>query len=147
MRMQRGIVMVGALVLAGCAGSAEESRQRSTTAAGESGGSGETATPEGGISPERQDAIERMFARKTAELQDCWAKEYDKTHNRKLEGDISISLEIQPSGSAQNVRILKSTINNPGIESCVQASVGNWSFPEGQTPVPYMRTVHLGAQF
>jgi hypothetical protein len=147
MRMQRGIVIVGALVLVGCAGSSEEQRQRSTTAAGGESGSGETATPEGGISPERQDAIERIFARKATELQDCWTKEYDKNHNRKVEGDISVSLEIQPSGSAQNVRILKSTINNAGIESCVTASIGNWSFPEGQTSVPYMRTVHLGAQF
>ncbi len=147
MRMQRGIVIVGALMLVGCAGSSGEQRQQSTTAAGGASGSGETTTPESGISPERQDAIERVFARKATELQDCWTKEYDRSHNRKVEGDISVSLEIQPSGSAQNVRILKSTINNAGIESCVTASIGNWSFPEGQTSVPYMRTVHIGAQF
>ena len=144
MRMQRGIVIVGALVLTGCAGSSGEQRQPTTTAAGEGGG---TASPEGGVSPERQDAIERVFARKATDLQDCWTKEYERNHNRKVEGDISVSLEIQPSGNAQNVRILKSTINNAGIESCVTASIGNWSFPEGQTSVPYMRTVHLGAQF
>jgi hypothetical protein len=144
MRMQRGIVIVGALVLVGCAGSSGEQRQGTTTAERESAGDSSAAAS---LTPERQDAIERVFARKATELQGCWAAEYEKTHNRKVEGDVSIALEIQPSGSAQNVRITKSTINNANIESCVTAQIGNWSFPEGQTAVPYNRTVHIGAQF
>jgi len=45
------------------------------------------------------------------------------------------------------VRILKSSLNNSDIESCVTKTVKDWSFPEGTATVPYNRTVHLGAQF
>jgi hypothetical protein len=134
--------IVSLLAVVGCASSGGEQR-RTTTAATESG---DSSSPEA-ISPERQDAIERLFTRKATELQDCWTREYEKTHNRKIEGDVTVALEIQPSGSAQNVRILKSTLNNADIESCVTAQIGGWSFPEGQSTVPYNRTVHIGAQY
>jgi hypothetical protein len=132
---------VSALAVAGCATQGSSERQSETTP---SSAPSESADA---VSPDRQDAIERLFARKATELQDCWTKEYEKTHNRKIEGDISIGLEIKPSGDPSNVRVLRSTINNSDIESCVTQQIGGWSFPEGQATVPYMRTVHLGAQF
>jgi TonB family protein len=139
---QWGIVL--ALSLVGCAESSQESRPARTAAAEDPGPS---APSPDAISPDRQDAIERLFARKAAELQGCWTAEYEKTHNRKLEGDVTVGMEITPSGNPSNVRVLKSTMNTPTIDSCVQQQVQSWNFPEGQATVPYMRTVHLGAQF
>ena len=108
----------------------------------------ENTTPAGGgVTPEQNDAIDALFRRKAPELQQCWTDEYDKTHDRKVEGDITIGMTITPQGSPSDVKILKQSINNPDIQSCVTKTVANWSFPEVSAPVPYMRTVHLGAQF
>jgi|GEM_PF-6472736 len=106
-------------------------------------------TPEGD-SPDRQSAIERVFARKVSELQDCWATEYDKTKNRKLEGNVALQIAIETSGKVGQVKVLQSSFVDPNkapIEACVLKAVASWSFPEGTQPVPLMRTVHLGAQF
>jgi hypothetical protein len=99
------------------------------------------------VSSERHDAIERTFARKAGELQSCWSDAYDKTHDRKLEGDVTLGMNITPSGVPADVRVLTTTIKSPAIESCVVRAVSGWQFPDGQAKVPYMRTVHLGAQF
>jgi TonB family protein len=99
------------------------------------------------MSPERADAIERLFARKAGELQACWTDEYERTHNRKLEGDVSLQLMISPSGKPTDVKVTRSSMNNESLEGCVTKTVKEWHFPEGASEVPYTRTVHLGAQF
>ena len=147
MRKTQGVVLVVALgaLFGGCANQSGSTQQTSTTPSNDSReGSSVDANA---MTPERQDAIERTFQRKTASLQDCWAKEYEKTHDRKFEGDLTLGFDIQPSGSATNVRILKSSMNNKEVESCVTQEISGWTFPDGNATVPYMRTVHLGAQF
>src|SRR5262245_32303088 len=99
------------------------------------------------ITPEQNEAILRLFDRKASELQHCWVEEYERTHNRKVEGDVTLQVMVAPSGKAADVKILKSTIANPPIEECVSKAVESWHFPEGPAMVPFMRTVHLGAQF
>ena len=147
MRNAMGVVVVmgfGALFFAACATESSSTPKQSTMAGSSSEGS---AVDPNALTPERQDAIERTFQRKAATLQDCWAKEYEKTKDRKFEDDITLGFDIDPSGSASNVRVLKSSAHNNDVESCVTQEVASWSFPEGNAKVPYMRTVHLGAQF
>ncbi len=105
------------------------------------------APPADSVSEERRDAIERVFSRKTAELQSCWTDEYEVSHNRKLEGDLTLGFTVAPSGQAEGVKVLQTTIKNQNIEGCVVKAITGWSFPDGKVPVPYTRTVHLGAQF
>jgi hypothetical protein len=145
MRNAWGAVVV--MVMFGACAEQSGSTQQGSTMAGSSSGSEGSSVDANALTPERQDAIERTFQRKTASLQDCWAKEYDKTKDRKFEDDITVGFEIQPSGSAQNVKVLKSSAHNNDVESCVAQEIGGWTFPEGNATVPYMRTVHLGAQF
>ena len=134
------------MVMFGACAEQSSSQQQQSTMAGSSENQG-SAVDANALTPERQDAIERTFQRKTASLQDCWAKEYDKTKDRKFEDDITLQFEIQASGSAQNVKVLKSSAHNNDVESCVTQEIATWTFPEGNATVPYMRTVHLGAQF
>jgi hypothetical protein len=144
MRKTWGVVVVMMMVGA-CAEQTGSTQQTSTTPSGsESQGS---AVDANAMTPERQDAIERTFQRKTATLMDCWQKEYEKTHDRKFEDNITLGFDIQPSGSPANVRVLKSSANNRDVESCVTQEIAGWTFPDGNATVPYMRTVHLGAQF
>ena len=56
-------------------------------------------------------------------------------------------MTITPQGKARDVKILKSSLGNPNIEKCAVAAVSTWVFPEVGGNVPYVRTVHLGAQF
>ncbi|HEY2745427.1 MAG TPA: AgmX/PglI C-terminal domain-containing protein [Polyangia bacterium] len=137
-----GIVVV--MVFCGACAEQSGATQQTSTGPSESQGS---AVDANALTPERSDAIERTFQRKTASLMDCWSKEYDKTKDRKFEDDLTLGFEIEPSGTPTNVRVLKSTANNHDIDSCVTQEIAGWSFPEGNAKVPYMRTVHLGAEF
>jgi len=144
MRKAWGLVVVMAMFGA-CAEQSGSTQQQSTMAGSqEQGGS---AVDPNALTPERQDAIERTFQRKAGSLQDCWSKEYEKTKDRKFEDDITLQFTIEPSGAAKDVKVLKSSAHNNDVESCVTQEIAGWSFPEGNATVPYMRTVHLGAQF
>jgi len=146
MRNVLGVVVV-MVTFGGACAEQSGSTQQGSTMAGSSSGSEGSSVDANALTPERQDAIERTFQRKTAGLQDCWAKEYEKTKDRKFEDDITLQFEIEPSGAARNVKVLKSSAHNNDVESCVTQEIGGWSFPEGNATVPYMRTFHLGAQF
>jgi TonB family protein len=134
----RWILMV---LVVGCAGENAEKQQATTV-------EGQGAAIEGAaVTPEQNDAIDALFRRKAQELQSCWQDEYERSHNRKLEGDVTVGLTVKPSGKPAGVRILKSTIGSPDVDQCVVKSVAAWNFPEVNADCPYMRTVHLAAQF
>ena len=136
--MARWLVLA---MLVGCASENTESKRPSTTAS-------EEGTPAGGgVTPEQNDAIDAVFRRKAGELQSCWQDEYEKSHNRKLEGDVTVGLTVTPSGKPADVKVLKSSIGNADVEGCVAKTVAEWGFPEVNANCPYVRTVHLGAQF
>jgi TonB family protein len=143
MRGWTGVVMM--VWVAGCAESQPE--QKPTRPVASANDSQASAVDPNAITPERLDAIERLFARKTSDLQACWTEEYEKSHNRKLEGDLTLQLNIDAQGRPGDVKILKTTLGNQSIESCVIKAVTAWQFPEGHATIPYNRTVHLGAQF
>jgi TonB family protein len=134
--------MLMAVMVVGCA---ENEKKSATTVEGQ-GAAMETAAG-GGVTPEQNDAIDAVFRRKAQELQSCWQDEYERSHNRQLQGDITVGLTVRPSGKPEGVRVLKSSIGNPDVEQCVVKSVSAWAFPEVSADCPYMRTVHLGAQF
>ncbi len=144
--MRTGVVVhfaALAIFATGCAEQTQETRPARNPSA-------ETEQPsvqQASVSEERRDSIERVFARKAGELQSCWADEYEKTHDRKFETDLTIGLTIDPGGSPKDVKILSATQRNSSLEACVVRSVATWVFADGQVPVPYVRTVHLGAQF
>jgi TonB family protein len=130
-------------LLAGCAGDNAEKKPETVEA---QGAAMQTAAG-GGVTPEQNDAIDALFRRKATQLQTCWQDEYERNHNRKLEGDITVGLTVTTSGKPTHVRVLSSSMGNPEIEKCVVDAVSAWGFPETNADCPYMRTVHLGAQF
>jgi TonB family protein len=138
-------IVMALVMVAGCASDQPAKKQQTTT--GESGG--ETAG--GGVTPEQNDAIDALFRRKAPQLMTCWQEAYDKSSDhaaaRKVEGDVTVGLNVTPSGKPANVRVLKSSLNSSDIEACVVKEITSWGFPEVSVEVPYMRTVHLGAQF
>jgi hypothetical protein len=99
------------------------------------------------VTPEQNEAIDSLFRRKAQELQRCWNEEYDKLHDRRLEGDLTVGLTVKKSGRPDDVQILNSTMHSPSIEGCVVKEVASWAFPEISADLPYRRIVHLGAAF
>jgi TonB family protein len=99
------------------------------------------------VTPEQNDAIDALFRRKAPELQTCWQQEYERSQNRKLEGDISLQMVVTKAGKATGIKIVKSTIGVPAVDQCVVSEITGWTFPEGPGDAPYRRTVHLGAAF
>lgn len=129
-------------LVAGCAG--ENSEKKPATVPGDSQSA---AVETGSVTAEQNDAIEALFRRKAQQLQSCWQDEYERNHNRALQGDLTVGLTVTRSGKPTGVRILKSTLGNAEVEDCVAKSVAAWGFPEVTVDCPYTRTVHLGAQF
>jgi outer membrane biosynthesis protein TonB len=142
--MTMGRIVLALVLVAGCASDQPAQKQKSTAQP-----EGETAG--GGVTPEQNDAIDALFRRKAPQLMTCWQEAYDKAEDhkaaRKVEGDVTIGLNVAPSGKPSNVRVLKSSLGSPDIENCIVKEVAGWGFPEVSVEVPYMRTVHLGAQF
>jgi hypothetical protein len=132
--------MLALVLVAGCAEQQPEKRQTATTAP-------EGPAAGGGVTPEENDAIEAIFRRKTANLMTCWQDEYERTHDRKLEGDVTIGMTVTTGGKASDVRVLHSSLGNAEIEGCVVKEISTWGFPEMTASCPYRRTIHLGAQF
>jgi TonB family protein len=137
-------IVLALVLIAGCAGESAEKKQAGTV---EGQGEAVQNASGAGVTPEQNDAIDAVFRRKATELQSCWQDEYERSHNRKLEGDITVGLTVTPSGRPSGVRVLKSSIGNAEVEKCVVKSIATWAFPEVSADCPYMRTVHLGAQF
>jgi hypothetical protein len=130
--------------LCACASGNQETRSESGTH------SGEVEPGHGGhmtVTAEQNDAIDALFRRKAPQLQRCWQEEYERTQNRKLEGEITLQMIVSKKGQATGTKVTKSTINAPTVESCVVNEVASWQFPEGPGDAPYRRTVHLGAAF
>ena len=148
MRRALGIVVVACGGLCQPDGLAADGATTPTEASSEHTGANGEATG-AGVTPEQNDAIDAAVPPQgAASCRAAGTDEYEKNHDRKLEGDRHGRDErCQPSGQPANVRVLKSTMNNASIEGCVIQTVTSWSFPELTAPVPYMRTVHLGAQF
>jgi TonB family protein len=99
------------------------------------------------VTSEQNDAIDALFRRKAPQLQTCWQQEYERSQNRKVEGDITLQMVVSKAGKPMGLRIVKSTIGVPAIDKCVVDEVNSWQFPEGPGDAPYRRTVHLGAAF
>jgi TonB family protein len=138
--MNRAKFMVAALLLVGaCAPQKTETRSEPAQ---------QVEAPQGPtVTSDQNDAIDSLFRRKAPELQSCWQDEYQRTQNRKIEGDVTLSMTVTKAGHATDVRVIKSTINAPNIDACVVKAIGEWVFPEGPADAPYRRTVHLGAEF
>lgn len=135
----RKVCLIGFL-LAGCAGEQQERRKEDRTTPVAS-----SSAPT--VTAEQNDGIDALFRRKAPALQRCWQEEYQRSQNRKLEGDITLQMLISRAGKAGQIKVASSTIGVEAVDRCVVDEVATWVFPEGPADAPYRRTVHLGPAF
>jgi TonB family protein len=127
--------------LASCADSTPEQKRHATAEPASVG------TNTAGVTPEEVDAVNASFRRKTPDLQRCWDAAYEKTHDRTLQGDVTIGFTITTTGALRDVKVLQSSMGNPDVDACVGATAAKWNFPTVSAELPYTGRVHLGAQF
>ena len=132
-------IAVLALLAIGCATESKSTRTEEPGVAAAANGPTVTA--------EQNEAIDALFRRKAPQLQSCWQDEFQRSGNRKVEGDITLSMIVTKAGKATELKNVKSTIGVPALDACVLKEVGTWVFPEGPGDAPYRRTVHLGPAF
>jgi TonB family protein len=99
------------------------------------------------VTAEQNDAIDAVFKRKAPALQRCWQEEYERSKNRGLQGDITLTMTVSKAGKPTELKVVKSTIGVAAVDKCVVDEVATWNFAEGPADAPYRRTVHLGSAY
>ena len=95
------VVALAGFLWAGCAAEQQSTRKSSAEAPVEAqGGEQHNNT----IAADHNDAIDALFRRKASILHRCWQEEYERSQNRKLEGDITIQMMIK-SGKAHDIKV------------------------------------------
>ncbi|MBC7754688.1 MAG: energy transducer TonB [Moraxellaceae bacterium] len=84
-----------------------------------------TQTPKGSIDKE---LVKDAIRSRAANYRQCFYTENEK--NKTLEGKVIIFWEINELGNAQNLSVVKSTLNNSAVENCVVESLKTIQFPK-----------------
>jgi TonB family protein len=74
-----------------------------------------------------RDVIQRVIRRHLNEVRYCY--ERGLAGDPSLQGRVTVSFIISPSGNVQSASVADSTLSNPGIESCITNAVNRWTFP------------------
>ncbi len=80
------------------------------------------------------EAVQQVFAVHHGELRTCYEEVLAQGHD--LQGEVLLSFVITPEGEASRVRVKRSTLGNPSVESCVAQAVRRWAFPRPRRPQP-----------
>lgn len=80
---------------------------------------------EGGLS---RNVIQATIAKYLSEIRACYENGLIK--NPGLTGQVDMHFEITASGSLQAIHVLKSTLHENGVESCMANRMVHWAFPK-----------------
>ncbi|WP_080602325.1 AgmX/PglI C-terminal domain-containing protein [Bdellovibrio bacteriovorus] len=108
--------------------------------ASEGFGSKTTVAIEGGGAEESFDAtidkeaIRRVIRSKLNEVKSCYERALNTLEKgKKMEGKVILAWEIIERGQARNVKVVDSSLGNPGVEECIRRRLASWVFPEPPT--------------
>ncbi|HEU4732145.1 MAG TPA: AgmX/PglI C-terminal domain-containing protein [Kofleriaceae bacterium] len=118
-----------ACVAVGCGG-----KHADTTPAGGGTAGGEPAEHARGgeqVPPEKMDEINRDLDRKRPIVSRCLAIAVDnKELPKNSAGKITLEIVISPAGKAEDIKIVRSTLESKTLTSCVVHHVEEIQFPE-----------------
>ena len=83
-----------------------------------------TADVRGSLSRE---VIRRVIQRHINEVRFCYEQELNQRPD--LEGRVTVSFIISPTGAVQSSAVASSTLRNQTVETCVAGAVRRWTFP------------------
>jgi TonB family protein len=133
--------LVAAALLAGCG-----SKHADTTPAAADGAAGEpSARASGGemVPPEKMDEINRSLERKRQIMAHCLATAVDnKELPRNARGKVTVEIVISPNGRAEDVKVVRASLESKTLNECVISHVKEIQFPD--LPKPYETSYTYG---
>jgi hypothetical protein len=86
-------------------------------------------------------ALSDFFAKKRPYVSQCYG---NAITNRELKEDakgrIRLALRVLPSGQAQDVRVVETTLSSKPVEDCVVKLVQSWTLPAPDRPLDFLYT-------
>jgi hypothetical protein len=123
-----------AILLAGCGGKKGSTTPDPDTGGGDVGGGGDDPPPNNDgsvVSAETLDAIQRAFQRKGGAVSRCLSFAVDnKELPKNSRGKVTVEVNIETSGAAGEIKVLKATIESKSLTDCVVERVKEIQFPE-----------------
>jgi hypothetical protein len=84
----------------------------------------------GMVGPETMDEINNLLGRKQMIISRCLSTAVEAGEAPKgAKAKITLSLSISPAGKAENVEVIKSTLDVKSVQGCVKRHVEEISFP------------------
>lgn len=74
-----------------------------------------------------KEVIRRVIRRHINEVRFCYEQELNQRPD--LEGRVTVSFIISPTGAVQSSAVAATTMNNQRVETCVAGAVRRWAFP------------------
>ncbi|HEX2572822.1 MAG TPA: AgmX/PglI C-terminal domain-containing protein [Polyangia bacterium] len=127
------------LGLVGCGGASRQQRQDKAP----SGALKAVPPAEQVYPPDRIEHIQEVFGRRTQQVQDCYREAQVTKGAEPPAGDVVISMTLTPAGRAVDVRVERSALASPPIESCLSTLVQTWEFGELPTNGRFSYTFHF----
>lgn len=127
MQLLRALLLAGIAI--GCGGKHADTTP--TTGGGAGGETAERASGGDQVSPETMDEINRSLDRKRPIVSRCLAIAVDnKELPKNSSGKITLEIVISPAGKAEDVKIVRSTLESKTLTSCVIHHVEEIQFPQ-----------------
>jgi hypothetical protein len=83
------------------------------------------------VPPEKMDEIERLLARKQGIMSRCLASAVDsKELPTRARGKLTLEIVISESGKANDVQVIRTSLESPKLQTCVVDAVKAIQFPE-----------------
>ncbi|MBX3161292.1 MAG: AgmX/PglI C-terminal domain-containing protein [Deltaproteobacteria bacterium] len=129
--MRKLVVLV--VLAAACGGG--KKKGGSTTPEPDTGGGGEVANPGGTgddmVPAEAMDEIQRLFQRKGNAVSRCLSFAIDnKDLPKNSKGRVTLGVTISKAGRADDVKIIKASIDSKSLNECILGRVKEIQFPE-----------------
>jgi hypothetical protein len=71
--------------------------------------------------------VKKYIRKQLAKIRWCYQKAFQK--NPELEGKLTVSFVISPTGSVMSSRVISSTLGDKELEGCIEKKVLTWRFP------------------
>ena len=94
----------------------------------------------GGLTQENIEEIKAAERAGNAAITDCYTDELERLGNKKLEGKVTVEIQIGTDGRALSVGINEATLKAPRVHACIQTVIKTWDFPRLKAPSNYGTT-------
>ena len=131
MRKAERFLLVMILAAAACGGGKKSSTTDEVTSADEGGGDEEVDEGENSnmCPPEVMDSVQQTLQRRRATVARCLTDAVNAgTAPKNARGSVLLSFVIGTDGKARDIKVVKSTVQNEGVESCVVGKVAEIEF-------------------